>query len=291
VCVEPMIVPSPRICIVRWIAIAALVIATVTTCACNNGSTSACGELRHRVEALGGTLTPTGEGARLELHFDDHPRVPLVQLAELLGNLNDHDCHVTSAGIWHHPLSGEIVGELCQHQGMKRLALVNAELTDRDVLSIQELNQLEVLGLRGSDLTRAPPLSAHAYGRMQLLDLSRNKLAEGCFHESQAMPRLTHLDLAGTRVGDDSLPFIEACESLELLDVAGCRLTEEAVPALSKLRKLKVLSVGGMGWSAESYLRLCELPRLEVLWIGLEQPQRRQVEEGLQRLGRKIILR
>lgn len=272
-------------------AIAALMAVALTTFAWVPWSRPECDALRRRVEDLGGTLVPTTAGWQLVLHFGDHPSVPLGQLAELFGNLDTRSCPVPAAGIWHHPLSGEIVAAICKHPGIRSLSLVYAELTDDDVVSMHNLAQLEALNLHGSDLTRAPPLSKHACGRMHFLDLSRNKLAAGCFDESHAMPQLTHLDLHATQISDDSLPFIVACEALEYLDVAGCRLSEEAVSALCGLRQLKVLSVGGMGWSTESYLRLCELPQLEVLWIGLAQPQRHQVEEGVRKLGRRIILR
>ena len=158
------------------------------------------------------------------------------------------------------------------------------QITDRGLLSLKDLTNLEVLTLnrckylRGSGLNYLSGLT-----KLKSLSLYRSPISGQYLTHLKPLKGLEYLHLNYTYVDDRSLVHLKDMTNLRSLSLSGTRITDDGLKHLSGLKNLSYLSLDKVsGIRGHGFAHLKDLPKLKsvmYLWdTGL-------TDDGLKGLG------
>lgn len=233
-------------------------------------------EVRHAVEAAGGSVSEGGEAEAGDDPFD--PRVvpqgtgslrqlilrdadpETLSLLPLIGRLPD----LLSLELTGLPVRNEDLRHLRHLQQLKRLDLSRTAITDDGLEQIGLLNSLVELDLQGNSIQgegirfleslplRTLRIGSPPDGRVRLTDIARlSSLAQlelndiplsELIQQVPSLPAtLQHLGSSASR--DEDIPELRRYEGITSLNLSGSPLTDESVTDFARLRQLQTLDL------------------------------------------------
>ena len=216
-------------------------------------------DLAHEVEALGGDVVRSPNGAIVEISLArtwaaDNILERIAEAKDLL-RLDLSFTYVTDRGI----------ERLQQLPKLEELTLDTAEfITDAAMSYLRKNRGLKKLVLRGTDVTDVSMPYLAELGNLRSLDLSQTMLGDGGLESLPALAQLEELNLGGTRISGINLNFLKLLPKLKRLRFQGIQrrnggvcwtatitdLDLETIATLSNLEELDLgigLSLGRTG--------------------------------------------
>jgi len=142
------------------------------------------------------------------------------------------------------------------------------EFSDLSVNYLAQLEDLEILALRGMEVTNTQLEDiVRTQTKLESLYLGYTHVTDHGLKYLERLPRLEDLDLTNTLVTDDGLKHLGTLAQLKSLNVDGTHVTDEGLKHLGALTNLELLFVGSTHITDDGLKHLKPLVRLE--WLDL----------------------
>jgi Leucine-rich repeat (LRR) protein len=161
---------------------------------------------------------------------------------------------------------------LSQLHNLRKLWLMNTQVTDETLHHLTQLTKLETLNLSGTKVGDVGMDCLVRLKNLKRLELSSTDVGDAGLDSLSGLP-LTYLELDKTKITDAGLPALGRMTQLEVLDLSPNEITDEGLPHLATLKNLRRLSLGpNITKEAANKLRAalpeCEITRYDANGSG-----------------------
>jgi hypothetical protein len=164
-------------------------------------------------------------------------------------------------------------------QNLRELELAGTQITDAGLKELRELKNLEKLDVSGTAITDAGLKALQELNNLRALHLSGIRITDAVLKELRKRKALVVLHLNDTNVTDTGLEELRALPSLQHLELAGTGVTDAGLRQLKALRSLISLNLQGTSVTDAGLkelkdfksLRYLDLCRSKVTDAGLEE--------------------
>ena len=151
---------------------------------------------------------------------------------------------------------------------LQELGLWGADnVTDRGIANLRGLHQLRKLHLCRAHLTDAGLENLDGLNQLEELDLTYTKIAGDGLRHLKGLTLLKVLNLSQTDVGDAAVVQIKSLPRLVRLDLGATKITDIASRDLSRLTQLEYLNLTLTRITDASLVKLESLSQLRQLWL------------------------
>ncbi|MDA0835430.1 MAG: hypothetical protein O2955_10895 [Planctomycetota bacterium] len=186
-------------------------------------------------------------------------------------------------------------GGLLHLKGLKHLESLNLEGTqfgDEGLRHVAAMTQLKVLKLQRTKITDAGLKSLESLRHLEILDLDATSVTSNEIRSLASLKKLRGLDLSFTHVSDDGLVHLRNLTNLEYLNIGPggqirLHIGDSAVTNLANLTKMRWLSLRGSKISNDGLKALRKMKHLEYLDVSSTAIS----DEGLKHLSGLTELR
>ncbi len=166
--------------------------------------------------------------------------------------------------------------------GIRVLRLRHAGIHGPGLLSLHNMQSLQVLDLTGNPLDEVSTSTIAAWTELREVVLEQTNLTDLSPFTTSGRTALRRLRLAETLIDDRQLILLTALPGLELLDLSGCRVTDMGIGTfLPRLSSLQALGLRGTAVTSAGVQKLTSLTSLRVLWLADTEV----AADGLRALG------
>ena len=127
-------------------------------------------------------------------------------------------------------------------RAMRWLYLDKTSVTDRGILELRQLSDLETLSLCNLQVSKAS-LGQLSCQNLDTLYLYETSISDDDLEVMSRFPKLKLLGLKGTAVTDTGLKHLVGLANLKELELTGTKITDECVPTLTRLNGLEKLGL------------------------------------------------
>ncbi|MBZ0214179.1 MAG: serine/threonine protein kinase [Nitrospirae bacterium] len=127
--------------------------------------------------------------------------------------------------------------------GLRKLRISNANLTDSHLVHLRALVGLEELVLQDNGLTDVGMSNLSNLTGLRQLDLAKNQISDVGLAHLKGLANLEWLDLSGNPISGDGLAWLSGLTHLKCLAISDANLTDACIGHLSQLRSLTSLDI------------------------------------------------
>lgn len=154
---------------------------------------------------------------------------------------------------------------------LKRLLLIDTDLTENALLELGRLESLEELGLEGLPATDRVLSRLGGLKSLRKLYLSGTPVTDQGLANLREMNQLSFLHLNYTAIGDEGVRRISEMPSVEFLFLVGTKVSDESAASLGRLPKLSHLEVALTPLSGEGVAQIAARTSLKSLGVDARQ--------------------
>jgi hypothetical protein len=162
--------------------------------------------------------------------------------------------------------SDPAVASLARFTGLTGLDLEQSELTDKGIIPLRSLKDLQVLYLFGNMVEGDFFKDFAALKKLRILGLQGNTIAPRNMPYLAGLQSLEVLAISRAHLTAASAAPIGKLSSLQSLHLAGnTKLSDDFLPTLKALKKLNSLNVDGCGFTKEGFKKIEALPIAKII--------------------------
>ncbi len=174
--------------------------------------------------------------------------------------------------------------ELPRFKTLKRIDIVNCEVTDKGLASLAALTNLQHLTLTSSSINGSCMQSLKSLKELCYLSLSNNSLVKSAYKDIGTMTNLQFLALSRCRIDDNDMAALAGLTKLTTLRVRNSfALTPKSLAIVSSFKKLEYFDADFTRFKPRDFLQLKGLPlqQIDLPFQSMSATDKRALNQAL----------